>query len=346
MPFNSMQFKAGSKIYARKHLRDNFPDQLPVALQDPTLKVEHAFLEVEMVIKSFITLIYTTKELHVNFLWFWDAKEGKPRINHFQLATFFDGFPLYGGKSNSTVLCLKTLNLAGLIHRPDFISVLFIIERKEHSPKVIKLVRYCSSKLIHLLRSGIEIEFQGYPPEATIPHHTTALNGIHKITFGEKNLFTADHKATLACNGSNSANQRYEPFFNLHMEQNVHPDFPVSTKNFVPFTARQHLFLQIEAFRETQRQAFIKGARELKKLRTKSNQADIDKKVSSLFQKLMKKDVLDFAARLKTGCIQMSPIPIAEVPITCGLHMDCNEYLRILEHIIKQCAELTLELKR
>ena len=58
----------------------------------------------------------------------------------------------------------------------------------------------------------------------------------------------------------------------------------------------------------------------------------------------MKKEVLDEAFRLETGCVNRLPLDIAEVPVTCGLHMDCNEFLRFLEHIIRKSAQLTIEL--
>ena len=58
----------------------------------------------------------------------------------------------------------------------------------------------------------------------------------------------------------------------------------------------------------------------------------------------MKKDVCDRAAEIETGCVNQSPLDVAEICVTCGLHMDCNEFLRALEHIIKQCALLSLHL--
>jgi len=56
----------------------------------------------------------------------------------------------------------------------------------------------------------------------------------------------------------------------------------------------------------------------------------------------LKKDVLDFAASIKTGCVNNAPLNMAELPPTFGLHMDCNEFLQVLNHIVKKAAQLTL----
>lgn len=69
---------------------------------------------------------------------------------------------------------------------------------------------------------------------------------------------------------------------------------------------------------------------------------DKAKKLVSEYDRLMVKGVRAEAIRLKTGCVHFEPFEIAEDTSPCPLHMDTNEYLRVLEHIVKISASLTL----
>ena len=42
----------------------------------------------------------------------------------------------------------------------------------------------------------------------------------------------------------------------------------------------------------------------------------------------MKRDVSDFAAQIQTGCVNNIPLDLGDMAVTCGLHMDTNEFLK------------------
>ena len=337
VPCNSTQ-----DALSRKHLRENFPGDLPYALTDVSSKIEHAFVEVEATLMSIVTLVLTTPALHENVVWFWDPVTKEHKVKHFELSTFFDGFPLHGGKAAATALSLRILNLPGLGHRPEFLFTLFLAMCKEGSAFALRLLAQCSQKLMAILKTGKPIKFNGYSETLMIPHTNIPLNGDHIVTFGGKNLFAGDAKAVFAAQGCDSSNQRFLPFFQVPTECLCNPDIPLTRNNFVPLLMRQQQFSAVHEFRNLQREIFIKEARELK-ANTKEGQ-DCSKAINSLWTKLMKKEVLDEAFRLETGCVNRLPLDIAEVPVTCGLHMDCNEFLRFSEHIIRKSAQLTMEL--
>ena len=197
-------------------------------------------------------------------------------------------------------------------------------------------------KLLTLLGNGIPLQFNGFPEHLTIPQSNIPLNGEHIITIGRKNLFAADAKAAFALQGCDSANQRFLPFFQIPTEALCNPDLPLSYKRFVPLNMRKEKYRAVNEFRNCQREKFIEQAQTVQKEAKKGE--DVSKKIHALFKKFMKKDVCDRAAEIETGCVNQSPLDVAEICVTCGLHMDCNEFLRALEHIIKQCALLSLHL--
>ena len=51
--------------------------------------------------------------------------------------------------------------------------------------------------------------------------------------------------------------------------------------------------------------------------------------------------IRDKAKELKAGCVHFEPFEIAEDTCPCPLHMDTNEFVRVLEHIVLQFARLT-----
>jgi len=216
-------------------LRDKFAGDVPYAVSDITLFIEHGFVDMEAMPKAIVTLIYTTPELHKNFMWFWDPVKKVHKENHFEWSTFYDGFPLFGGKSQATAFSLRALNLPGLIHRPDFQYILFIAECKENDPQVLKLLQHFSKTVTPKLTKGFTVEFRGYPEHYTVPKSNISLNGTHKITFGKRLLYGADAKAAFASQGCDSANQRYLPFFDIPTEAACNSDIPFTLKNYVPF---------------------------------------------------------------------------------------------------------------
>lgn len=332
--------RAENDAKSRKHLRENFPVAMPYALQHDSVKVEHAFVEVEHMMKCAITLIYTTQSLHNSFFWFWDVSSQSFKVNHFEISTFFDGFPLFGGSESATIFCLRILNIAALIHRPEFNFIIFAVKAKETSAETIKLLRYCASKLYCLLNTGLTIQICGFDPTRTIPHSTILLNGTHRITFGRRNMFSGDAKATFFSQGCLSAIQTWNPFFEIETESYVCPDIVVSDQTYVPHRVRVQRFLAINDFRNGQREKFVAEVKLLKQQRL--SEEELPKKIANAWKRVVVKAVNQKAKELKTSCVHHSPFAIAELCGVCGLHMDTNEYLRVLNHIVEVGATFTM----
>jgi hypothetical protein len=328
-------------MLSKAFLRNRFPCPLPYSTIDPTLKVEHAFLEVESLIKCIIVLIYTTPKLHNHLYWFWDPTSSNYKYNFFEIATFFDGFPLFGGAESATILCMKILNLPALAQRPEFIFTLLMALCKETSGVTAKLLRYCSEKLKKVLTNGIEITLSGFPDDMTVPKSPLRLNGNHLIKFGDKVMFGSDGKASLYTNGCNSANQRFIPFIDIHKECWVNPDHPITDKSYVPLKMRSEMFNRVQKFRDQQRLEFIKEAKAIK-ANQKYSKEDKPRKINAAWKRLVKDAVLEYAASLRTGSVHLQPFEIAEICAPCGLHVDTNEVLRVLQFIVDRCAEVTL----
>jgi hypothetical protein len=73
----------------------------------------------------------------------------------------------------------------------------------------------------------------------------------------------------------------------------------------------------------------------------KSNEKK-QKQLEASYDCLMVRQVQAEAIRLQTGCIHHEPFSMSEETTSCPLHMDTNEYLRVLERIVHLAATLTL----
>lgn len=328
-------------VEARKILRQEFPFSLPIAIEDDSIKIEHAFIEIEAMTRAATILIYTCVAIQSSFHWFWDVKNQSMKVHHFELSTFFDGFAIFGGTESCSIFCLRILNLAAVLQRPEFNLMVFAIKSKETAGATIKLLNYCAGKLVTMLESGITLEFRGYPDDQKVPHSNIALNGVHNITFGRKNLFAADGKAAYFAQGCTSANQTYCPVFELPTELYCSPDAPVSDKNYVPYALRVQRFLLVDQFRNRQRNIFMEEARQLK--RESWLPHELSSKITASWKRLMVTAVNNYARSIKTSCCHLSPIPIADLCGVCSLHMDTNEFLRVLQRVVLCAADLSVE---
>jgi hypothetical protein len=325
---------------AREHLRVNFPCLLPIAETDSTINVEHAFVDAEAMVRAAIVFLYTTPAMHKHIVWFWDDVLQRLKINHFELMTFYDGYPLFSGKENATLFAFRFLNLASFVHVPQFGFLLFVVKAKEQAGACVKLLRRIGDKLCDILSSGLSISFDGYDPNCKVPGSDVPLNGVHHITFG-KNLFSGDAKATLFSQGCFSASQSFLPFFCIHSENFANPDYPVTMDTFIPFAMRVQKFLSIEDIRVKQKDKYVQEVLEIRKNKN-LKEAEIAKKTANAWNRLVKKVISQQAIKLKTGCVHLQPFKIADLCAVCGLHMECNEILRVLQKVIDVCAELTL----
>jgi hypothetical protein len=329
---------------AFEYMRSCFPGTLPEAKKIDSISFDHAFVDAEEMLRAAIVFIFTTESLHESFHWFWDNANNKPKMNHFEVSTFFDGFPIFGGSNNCTQFTFRLLNLASYAQQPMLSFPLFIAKCKETNAGCIKLLRKCGDDLAAVLNKseGIEISFTGFDDSKTLPKSTIPLNGVHRVTFG-KNIFGGDAKAVLFSQGCKSASQSFLPFFTLRNEDLVHPDFPIQTKNVLPLKTRIQKFLAVQKFREAQKEVFLTEVGQLKK--TKLTQKEIAKKTCNAWERLLVTAVSQEAARLETGCVHFKPFEIAEECTVCSLHIDTNEYLRVLRKIVTVCASVTVEQK-
>ena len=138
---------------SRAHLRQAFPTQLPLAVLDDTIQVEHALVDTVSMIKAAVTLFYTTEELHPHWLWFYSGKHQKFLINHIKLSTFYDSTPFGKDGDACTGLYLRVLNAASLLHKPDFTFILYLLKTKEFSAVAVRCLRLYSAHLIRVLRN-------------------------------------------------------------------------------------------------------------------------------------------------------------------------------------------------
>ena len=142
-------------------------------------------------------------------------------------------------------------------------------------------------------------------------------------------MFAADGKAQVGASGA-KGNGSYTPEWKHHNpEEMANPKFPVSTD-------------QIAEFRKSQQKLFQAAAAKTRRDK-KMNQQEKTKKISIQldFNRIMIDGIRDKAKELKTGCVHFEPFEIAEDTCPCPLHMDTNEFVRVLEHIVLQSARLT-----
>jgi hypothetical protein len=325
---------------ARSFIRDSFPITLPKALQDKSSNVESAYLRTEQLVKCIIAMFYCTKELHSHWHWFYSAAEKGFHYNFVQLSTFYDSAPIGKNGEQCTGLYLRILNAPGLIHKPEFIYPLFLLRSKECSMLAKQYMDRYSEAILKMIKDGIELTISGFEEGCTLPKSNIPLNGTHAITFG-KNLFAADGKAQLWANGCKGANTTYTPEWRHHKEEMVNPAFPANWTHYISLYTRKTLFKQIDSFRQLQQEAYSKAVAAIKIDKTKSIE-NKKKDIKNEYNRLMVKSIRQKAVDVKTGCVHHSPFGIADQTSPCPLHLDTNEYLRVLEHIIWMSANLTL----
>jgi hypothetical protein len=194
--------------------------------------------------------------------------------------------------------------------------------------------------VVKLLEKGLQITLDGFADEATLPKSLVPLNGTHHITFG-KNLFAADGKAQLWAGGCKGANSSYTPEWTHNQAEMVHPDFPLSLSTFLSLSDRQSLYDKIHTFKETQKKIYSQAAATIRA--DKQTSLEEKRKLQQKeFDRLLVRGVRAEAAKIQTGCIHHKPFEIAEYTCPCPLHLDTNEYLRVLEHIVQVSSRMTL----
>ena len=113
---------SGTDLKAKQHLRRAFVMEMPTSVTDATIliKVEHALVNTVALIKSALTLFYTTQELESHWYWFYSAKEQKFKYNFIEPSTFFDSTPMGKDGDACTGLYFRIINAASVIHKPEF----------------------------------------------------------------------------------------------------------------------------------------------------------------------------------------------------------------------------------
>ena len=80
---------SGTDLKAKQHLHRAFVMEMPTSVTDATIQVEHALVDMVALIKSAITLFYTTQELESHWYWFYSAKEQNFKHNFIEHFTVF-----------------------------------------------------------------------------------------------------------------------------------------------------------------------------------------------------------------------------------------------------------------
>ena len=202
-------------------------------------------------------------------------------------------------------------------------------------------MRLYSAHLIRVLgnKEVVTLNIEGFSPDRKLPKCDVPLNGEHRLDF-DKNLFAADGKAQVGASGA-KGNGSYTPEWKHHNpEEMVNPNFPVSTDRYVTLAMRKVFYQQIAEFRKSQQKLFQAAAAKTRRDK-KMNQQEKTKKIQLDFNRIMIDGIRDKAKELKTGCVHFEPFEIAEDTCPCPLHMDTNEFVRVLEHIVLQSARLT-----
>lgn len=326
---------------ARAHLRNAFPLMLPSAIKDDSIKVEHALLDTVAMIKCGLCNFLTVEELGANWVWFYSGKLQSYKYLHVELSTFFDSTPFGSNGDSCTGLYVRFINAPGVIHKPEFTYILYLCKTKETSALSERLLRRYSDHLVRIIRGGLKLTLAGFTDDRTLPKSTIPVNGTHSVTFGMNN-FAADGKAQLWAGGCKGGNSTFTPEYTHHQEEMVNPNFPVNMNSYITLAFRRILYYQVHQFRQLQHAEYKKIAINIK-TDNKMTQADKTSKLVSEYDRLMVRGVRAEAIRLKTGCVHFEPFDIAEDTTPCPLHMDTNEYLRVLIHIVKVSAKLTLD---
>ena len=153
-------------------------------------------------------------------------------------------------------------------------------------------------------------------------------------------MLAADGKAQVGASGVKGVSS-YTPEWKHHNpEEMVNPNFPVDIGRYVDFAMRSIFYKKIDEFRQEQNKVFTVAMKKIKQDK-KLTQEQKTKKVQQDFNRIMIQAVREKAKELKTGCVHFAPFEIAEDTSPCPLHMDTNEFVRVLEHLILQSARLT-----
>lgn len=326
---------------ARCHLRRAFPLLTPSAMKDENIKVEHALIDTVAMIKCCLCNFFSVEELGENWVWFYSARLRGYKFLHVELSTFYDSTPFGKDGDSCTGLYIRFINAPGLVQKPEFTYILYLCKTKETSALAESLLRRYSYHLVKVLKAGIKLVLDGFGDDMKIPNSTIPLNGTHSITFGCNN-FAADGKAQLWAGGCKGANSTYTPEYSHHKEEMVNPNFPVNMKSYITLPFRKLFYNQIDQFKQLQRAKFNSIAKDIKTDKSLPHK-DKTRKLVTEYQRLMITSVRAEAIRIHTGCLHIEPFDIAEQTTPCPLHMDTNEYLRVLVHIVKTSANLTLD---
>ena len=160
---------SGTDLKAKQHLRRAFVMEMPTSVTDATIQVEHALVDMVALIKSAITLFYTTQELESHWYWFYSAKEQKFKYNFIEPSTFFDSTPMGKDGDACTGLYFRIINAASVIHKPEFNFILYLLKTNETSALSIQCLGIQSQYLTRLFRGGTTLTRAGFYEERTRP---------------------------------------------------------------------------------------------------------------------------------------------------------------------------------
>ena len=308
--------------------------------------IRHAYIAPEKIIVAIITVCYVTQELHAHWCWFYKkSEEGDwvPDVNHVKFVNFFDGFAYQNGLEPAFINALEVLNLPALVHHPAFNFLQSIFNDTEGSDTCYDFFSMFEVTMLHLGHVGVDLFLQGYDqtwviPKTNIPLNCTANNKHHiRLHMGLK----ADLKGRLLKHGCVSSNQEYTPDVKLDKEERQHPDFKVTRKNWVSLDTKLKDFDKMQKFIGGQRKKLEKEKAKIMKL--KVNEEQKQKKLANAEHRLCTVAVNEEAKRLKTCCIHCKPTSDTSVFGTCTVHMEPNEWWRVISRVEVLARELTLK---
>lgn len=324
---------------ARIFFKSNVQNLPKVMVNEDEISCEHAYTNPRQLIISLVTMFCTQPKLHGNFLWFYDHKLKEKKFNHFEFAIGNDEFPIHDGKASCDMNTFQCLNAPGLIHIPEFSFIQAIFTDKENSSTAWKFLREVNDCLRELRLKKLELKFENYPEDWTIPHTSMALNGTHTFTFGF--ISKGDLKVHLWFNGCISACMFFNsPLFKYSQEWQMHPSSIVDDENFSNMSVRIADFLEMENFIDAQRLKYEKKMTEIKKDK-RFKEEEKTKKISSAYQTIMIDEVNAKAREIETACVHNMPLDELEEYGPCMLHMSTNEFRRWLDRLVQYVVSRT-----
>ena len=149
---------------------------------------EHAYIKIRDYLKMLVYLVNTTPELRKHHHSFFNVTRNSIDPRHFKIAIFFDGFPLFSTtKQGACIVCIKVLNLVGLLQMAKYQWVQSFIVDKEQGTCTWKALVEVDEDILAISKEGIDIEFPEKPENCdfdwTFPGTTDSLTGVWKFTF-------------------------------------------------------------------------------------------------------------------------------------------------------------------